>query len=83
MVNQTKNLQKNKELTDGMNEKDLTNMYRTFHLSNFSKNFSKNHHVMHSKANIDRYEKNGLTLCILLEHQDLKLLREWKEASLK
>ena len=47
------------------------------------RNLTKNHHVMHSKANIDRYEKNGLTLCILLEQQDLKLVREWKEASLK
>ena len=27
--------------------------------------------------------KNGLTLCILLEHQGLKLVREWKEAKSK
>ena len=35
--------------------------------------FSKTDHMLHSKANFHRYEKVGVTLCILLDQQGLKL----------
>ena len=45
--------------------------------------FSKNDHELHNKANIGKYEKNGLTICVLLDNQGLKLVTKWTEANSK
>ena len=64
-----------RKLTDGMNEKELTDMYRTFHINAkvylllSTSEPSPKMTILHSKANICRYEKIGVILCVLLEHQ--------------
>ena len=70
MAYQTKNLQENKELTHGMNEKELTcteqftKMKKNIPSSQHLTYFYKNDRALHNKANIGRYEKNVLTMCL-------------------
>ena len=69
------------EITDVMNQIDVTNIYRTFHTSTkeytfFSAphgTFSKIDHIRGNKANLQRYKKFGVSSCVLSDHHRLKL----------
>ena len=60
-----------RKLTDGMNEKELTDMYRTFHINAkvYLLNTSEPSPYCIAKQISADMEKIGVTLCILLEHQ--------------
>lgn len=68
------------ELTDTINQMDLTDTYRTFHpnteeytVSAPHGTFSKIDHILRHKACLNRYNKIEITLCVLSEHYGLKL----------
>ena len=69
-----------RKLRDVMTQLNLTNIYRivntntkeyTF-LSTPHEAFFKTDHILNHKANLNRYKKNGINPCILLDHQRLK-----------
>ena len=59
---------------------EFTDSYRTFYPSAKEYTFSAPHgsfynidHIFGNKANPNRYQKSGVTPCILLDHHGLKL----------
>jgi hypothetical protein len=60
---------------------DLTDVYRIFHstagkhtfFSEAYKTFSKLDHILGHKASLSNYKKTEITLCILFDHNALKL----------
>ena len=64
-----------------MNQMDLIDIYRAFHLktkeytffSSLHGTFSKIDHIIGNKANLNRYKKIEITPCILSDHHGLKL----------
>ena len=67
------------ELTDFINQIDLTDSYRTFHantkeyafFSALHGTFSKTEYIIRHKPSINRYKK--ITPCVLSDHHGLKL----------
>ena len=67
------------ELTDFINQIDLTDSYRTFHAntkeyafsSGLHGTFSKTEYIIRHKPSINRYKK--ITPCVLSDHHGLKL----------
>jgi hypothetical protein len=79
------------KLTDGMNQMDLTDMYRVFHPNTkeytfFSaphETFSKNDHIVVHKASLNRYKKTSNNALYLTRPPWIKaelqqLLKHWK-----
>ena len=63
-----------------MTQMDLTDIYRIFHPNTKEYNFSAPHgifsktdHIFSNKANLNKYKKVEITLCILSDHHGLKL----------
>lgn len=60
---------------------NLTHIYRIFHpntkdytfFSALHRTFSKIDHTLRHKANLNRYKKIEITLCVLSDHHALKL----------
>jgi hypothetical protein len=79
------------ELNDTINQMNLTDVYRIFHLATaqytFSsaahRTFSKLHHVLGHKASLSKYKKIELTYCILSDHNEIKLELNNKSISKK
>jgi hypothetical protein len=78
------------ELNDTINQKDLTDVYRichtttqyTFFLAAHG-TFSKIDHILGHKASLSKYKKIEITLCILSDHNALKLVLSNKNNSRK
>jgi hypothetical protein len=69
------------KLTEGIDQVDLTAMYRTFHPRTNEYTFSapqgtvsKIDHIIGHKIGLNRYKKNEITPCILSDHHRLRLV---------
>jgi hypothetical protein len=72
-------LQKRKYITtEGSHLTSSTNFFSVPHGT-----FSKIDHLVDHKASLNRYKKYGITLCILSDHQGLKLNLKKKTENLK
>ena len=68
------------ELTDVVNQTDMTAIYRTFHPNTkytlFSAphwTFSKMYYILSHKTSLNRYKKIEITPCTIPDHQRLKI----------
>jgi hypothetical protein len=69
------------ELTDTIDQMDLTDVYRIFHLATAQYTFfsaahgifSKIDHILRHKASLNKYKKIEITSCILYDHNAIKL----------
>jgi hypothetical protein len=69
------------KLTAVINQKELTDTYRTFHPSTkeytffltYHGTFSKIGYILRHKANLNRYKKIEITPCIISDQHGLKL----------
>jgi hypothetical protein len=70
------------KLTEVIDQKDLTDIYRTFYpktkeytfISAPHTTFSTTDHIINHKTGLHRYKKTKIILCILSDHHGLRLV---------